>query len=216
MKKARFLLIVALIACLNQVISQNVSTRHSTMPQKVKSTNMTQRNKNAVGTTKPRAKTNMNQHLLFMGKPNDGTLEGFTPFLIKKGFRQTEWSRMFKGAFYQVSSRVIVRTAGKNETVNSIEIRYYNKDCGLNEDQMIDLYNRITEGLKREYAHARYNQSPSGYMTLLVMPSGYISCEIYNKPLSSDNLLEGTFIDVFYVDKKNTQHHFPYPFNQEE
>ena len=104
--------------------------------------------------------------------------------------------------------------AGKNEKVNSIEIRYYNKDCGLNEDQMIDLYNRITEGLKREYAHAQYNQSPSGYMTLLVMPSGYISCEIYNKPLSSDNLLEGTFIDVFYVDKINSQLFLP--LNQEE
>ena len=155
MKKARFLLIVALIACLNQVISQNVSTRYSTMPQKVKSTNMTQRNKNAVGTTKPRAKTNTNQHLLFLGKPIDGTLEEFTSFLTENGFRQTKWwKKLFEGSFYLFPSYIVVRTDGKNEKVNSIEVLYNNIVCGLDEYQMIRLYYQIADALKREYVRA--------------------------------------------------------------
>ncbi len=207
MKKILFMALV-LIGCAIQVKGQDVVARKASSDKKASTTqevNVAKKSvtKTQTSTTIKKSTTNKTgSHLLFMGIPIDGTLVGYAPKLIEKNFRQDRLiPYSFSGIFYETLATINVSTDNTNENVNSVEVRYYTGVNGLNEDQMVSLYNRIVRGLKKKYTNARFSQLDG--KTLLSMPLGYIYCEIYNMNLSR-NFGGGTYIKLRYVDKKNT------------
>ena len=207
MKKILFIAIV-LISCAIQVKGQDVVARKASSDKKASTTQEVSSVKKSVNkaqsssTIKKSTTTKTGSHLLFMGIPIDGTLEDIAPKLIEKNFRQERlMPNSFSGIFYETLASINVSTDNTTEKVNSVKVRYYTGVNGLSEDQMVSLYNRIVRGLKKKYTNAKFSKLDG--KTLLSMPLGFIYCEIYNMNLSR-NFGGGTYIELMYVDKKNT------------
>lgn len=207
MKKLLFLVIILASSAIH-VNGHDIVARKTPADKKSSTSQVVNSDKKTVttaktGKTNPKSTAAKNDsHLLFMGIPIDGTLEEFAPKLIEKDFRQDRFTpKCFSGMFYETLSSIYVRTDSNTEKANSVEVQYFTGVNGLNEGQMVSLYNRIVRGLRKKYTSAKFSQLDG--KTLLSMPLGYIYCEIYNMNLSR-NFGGGTYIKLKYVDKKNT------------
>lgn len=205
---------IVFIGCAIQVKGQDVVAKKASVDKKASTTQEVSSIKKSVTTaqsstaikksttTKKSTINKTGSHLLFMGIPIDGSLEDIAPKLIEKNFRQERlMPNSFSGIFYETLASINVSTDNTTEKVNSVKVRYYTGVNGLSEDQMVSLYNRIVRGLKKKYTYAKFSKLDG--KTLLSMPLGYIYCEIYNMNLSR-NFGGGTYIELMYVDKKNT------------
>ena len=208
MKRYLYIIVLALISNTLQSRSQDLLARPASVDKKAKQTEVMQSNNKVVpqaktpNTAKTRATAKTGSHLKFMGIPIDGTLEEFAPRLVEKNFSQDKHApHCFSGFFYETFSSVYVQTDKATDIINSVEVRYFSGVNGLSDDQMVSLYNRIVRGLKNKYASAKFSKLDG--KTLLSMPLGYIYCEIYSRNLLR-NFGEGTYIELHYVDKKNT------------
>ena len=205
MRKLIFLIV--LVGSAIQVKGQDFVARKATFDKKASTTqtvSVAKRTDTAIQstTTTKKSTATKSAHMLFMGIPIDGTLEEITPKLIEKDFRQERlMPNNFSGMFYETLSSVNVSTDNTTDKVYSVEVRYYSGVNGLSDDQMVSLYNRIVRGLKKKYTNAKFSQLDG--KTLLSMPLGYIYCEIYRMNLSR-NFGGGVYINLRYVDKKNT------------
>lgn len=199
---------IAIIGNTLQVRSQDLISRPASADKKAKTTEVMQSNNKTSTkvktptTSKPRTTVKTGSHLLFMGIPIDETLEEFAPRLIEKNFSQDRYTpHCFSGMFYETFSSVYVSTDKTTNKINSVEVRYYTGVNSLSDDQMVSLYYRIVRVLKKKYTNAKFSQLDG--KTLLSMPLGYIYCVIYSRNLSR-NFGGGTYIELHYVDKKNT------------
>lgn len=208
MKRYLYIIAIAIIGSTLQVKSQDLIARPASVDKKAKQTEVMQSNNKAVpqaktpNAAKTRTTVKTASHLKFMGIPIDGTLEEFAPRLIEKNFSQDKHApHCFSGSFYETYSSVYVHTDKATDIINSVEVRYFSGVNGLSDDQMVSLYNRIVRGLKKKYSSAKFSKLDG--KTLLSMPLGYIYCEIYGRNLPK-NFGGGTYIELHYVDKKNT------------
>ena len=206
MNMKRFLFAVAtlLFICSIQMNSQDLIARQAPVDKKPKTTEAIQSDKK-VPVAKKRATTKYGSHMMFMGIPIDGTLDEFAPLLTEKNFRQNrhmKWN--FSGVFYETLSTVNVSTDNQSNMINSVKVTFYTGVNGLSDDQMVALHNRIVRGLRKKYANAKISQTDGE--TVFSVALGYIDCRIFKRNLSR-NFGGGVYIELEYVDKKNTSNY---------
>lgn len=210
MKRYLIVFVALLFGCSIHMLSQDVMARQAPIDKKPKTVEVIQSNKTASATTKSsvtksRHVTKAGSHMKFMGIPIDGSLDEFAPLLIAKDFsqdRHMEWH--FRGFFYETFSTINVSTDKQNEKINSVKVTFYTGVNGLSDGQMVSLYNRIVKGLRKKYANAKLLQSDGEIV--MSMALGYIHCRIFER-IFSRNFGGGVYIELEYVDKKNSSNY---------
>lgn len=204
MKRFIFAVATLLFICSTQMNSQDLMARQAPIDKKSKTTEAIQSDK-IVPVAKTRTSTKSGSHMMFMGIPIDGTLDEFAPLLIEKNFRQNNHiKRNFSGVFYETLSTINVSTDNQSNMINSVKVTFYTGVNGLSDDQMVALYNRIVKGLRKKYANAKFSQTDGE--CVLSMALGYIDCRIFERNLSR-NFGGGVYIELKYVDRKNTSNY---------
>lgn len=204
MKRFLFAVTALLFICSTQMNSQDLMARQAPVDKKPKTTEAIQSDKK-VSVAKTRTTTKSGSHMMFMGIPIDGTLDEFAPLLIEKNFRQDrhmKWN--FSGVFYETLSTINVSTDNQSNMINSVKVTFYTGVNGLSDDQMVALYNRIVRGLRKKYANAKISRTDGEIVFSMAL--GYIDCRIFERNLSR-NFGGGVYIELEYVDKKNTSNY---------
>ncbi len=210
MKRNLLFIVALLFGCSIRILSQDVMARQASVDKKPKTVEVIQSNKNApVAPKSPVAKSRSvpktSSHMKFMGIPIDGTLDEFAPLLMEKNFRQDrhmKWN--FSGVFYETLSTINVSTDNQSNLINSVKVTFYTGGNGLSDDQMVALYNRIVRGLCKKYANAKISRTDGEIVFSMAL--GYINCRIFERNLSR-NFGGGVYIELYYVDKKNTSNY---------
>lgn len=137
-------------------------------------------------------------HLKFMDIPLNGNFEIFKEKLEAKDLRcEKNGETIFHGKFFGAFASIRIDINDKSDNVYKALVRYNQSMSGLTKNQVIALFNRIYQGLKKKYPSAKF-QSTDGDV-LVIMQNGYIRCQIFGYP----DIVGGATIELIYVDKTN-------------
>lgn len=138
-------------------------------------------------------------HIQFIGIPLNGDFDSFKEKLAEKDIHKDSYNKSgFSGSFFGKIAGIDISTNKETGSVYKAVVRYNESMTGMNQSQIVALYNRICQGLRNKYPKTTI-QSVDGDL-LLSLPNGYIRCKIFGAP----KIFGGATIELTYEDKDNS------------
>ncbi|MDE6310174.1 MAG: hypothetical protein K2L81_08285 [Muribaculaceae bacterium] len=138
-------------------------------------------------------------HLQFMEIPINGTFDSFKEELEAKDIHKDSYNKWgFSGYFFGTIAGISVDYNEETENVYGVTVRYNQSMTNKSESELVALYKRIAQGLKKKYPRAK-DISLDGTI-LLVLTNGYIEMKAFKAPA----IFGGVTIELTYVDKLNS------------